>query len=152
MARKSKNGSSTSGHGTYIQRRLMEEPAWRAMSPKAQMLYIWLRLEWKGQKFNNNGRIRFSCRQAARKIGIGNNTAMRAFHETQAKGFVVVTKKGALGVEGEARGPSYELTDIGLPNKVARHLYLKWKPGHDFEVIRHHVSPATVANQNKNPS
>lgn len=148
---KAKNGSRTSEHGTFIQRRLLEAPAWRALSPKAQMLYIWLRLEWKGAKYNNNGRIRFSCRQAARKIGIGVNTAMRAFLELQAKGFVIVTQMGALGVEGEARGPSYELTDLGLPNKTARHLYLTWKPGHDFEVVRHHAKSETTTIKSEIP-
>ena len=62
---------------------------------------------------------------------------MRAFHELQAKGFIVVTELGALGVEGEARGPKFELTDIGLPNKQPRNLFCKWSPGKDFEVARH---------------
>ncbi len=105
----------------------METDAWLALTPKAQILYIWLKLEWKGAKFNNNGRIQFSYRQAARKIGIGINTAMRAFHELQAKGFILVTELGSLGVEGEARGPKYELTEIGLPNRRPTALFLEWK-------------------------
>lgn len=118
----------------------MSTEAWRAMTPKAQMLYVWLRLEWKGVKFNNNGEIRLSYRQAASRIGIGVNAAMRAFHELQAKGFIVVTKMGALGVAGMARGPSYELTEIGIPgtqSRSPRRLYLKWTPKNDFEIVRH---------------
>lgn len=137
MGKHDSKGNLKTEHGTFLQRRMMESDAWKSLSPKAQMLYIWLRLEWKGPKFNNNGKIRLSCRQAAAKIGIGVNAAMRAFHELQAKGFVVVTKLGALGVEGEARGPTYELTDIGLPGQRARLLYAQWKEGRDFEVIRH---------------
>ncbi len=137
MGRKDKKGNSTYEHGTYMKRRVMETDAWRAMSPKAQVLYIWLRFEWKGSKFNNNGKIQFSCRQAACRIGIGVNAAMRAFHELQAKGFVVITRLGALGVEGAARGPTYELTEIGLPNKAPRNLYRTWKVGSDFDVRRH---------------
>ena len=101
------------------------------------MLYIWLKLEWKGPQFNNNGKIRLSCRQAAQRLGVGVNTAMKAFHELQAKGFIIVTQMGFLGVEGEARGPSYELTDIGRPNEPASFKFREWKAGADFEVLRH---------------
>ena len=140
MSKFDKNGRSKHDHGTYIQRELISSDAWRAMSPKSQVLYIWLRLEWKGARMNNNGKIKLSYRQAAKLIGIGVNTAMQAFHELQAKGFIVVTQLGALGVEGEARGPSYELTDIGMPNARPQHLYRQWRSGHDFEVVRHHAN------------
>ena len=137
MGARNNNGSARNEHGTYVTRRLMENAAWRALDPKAQVLHIWLHLEWKGPKFNNNGKIRLSYRQAAAKIGIGINAVMGAFHQLQAKGFILITKRGSLGVEGEARGPTYELTDIGLPNQTPKLLFLKWKEGHDFEVIRH---------------
>lgn len=137
MAANDKRGNKTSEHGTYAVRRLLTTDAWRALTPKAQMLHIWLRLEWKGPKYNNNGRIKLSCRQAAQRLGIGVNAAMRAFHELQEKGFIVVTELGALGVEGEARGPKLELTDIGLPNNRPRNLFSEWSPGQDFEVVRH---------------
>ncbi|NDW54617.1 hypothetical protein [Aliiroseovarius sp. PrR006] len=42
--------------------------------------------------------------------------------------------------ETEARGPSYELTDIGMPNTPPSNPYLKWRPGNDFEITRHHSS------------
>ncbi|WP_417495616.1 hypothetical protein [Maricaulis sp.] len=143
-------------HGTYVRRPFMERPAWRALSPKAQMLYIWLRLEWKGPDFSNNGKIRLSCRQAAERIGIGVNAAAGAFHELQAKGFIVVTVLGALGVEGEARGPAYELTELNLQHserKVGRKLYRDWAPGRDFPIIRHNVNnPGGKNGQSKSPS
>ena len=137
-----KRGRSNADHGTFIQRSTLDTPAWRAMSPKAQMTYIWLRLEWKGPKFNNNGKIKLSYRQAAARLGISVNAAMTGFHELQAKGFINVTKLGALGVEGEARGPTYELTDIGLPTSTPRRWFRDWEPGRDFEVIRHRCSGA----------
>ncbi len=71
---------------------MMETPAWRALTLSAQALYPWVRLEWRGAKFNNNGKIRLSVRQAAAKMGCGVNTAARAFQELQAKGFLVVTE------------------------------------------------------------
>ena len=143
-------------HGTFVRRPMMERPAWRAMSPKAQILYIWLRLEWKGAKFNNNGKIRLSCRQAAERIGIGVNAAAGAFHELQAKGFIVVTERGALGVEGEARGPAYELTELKTPHSErndGRKLYRDWATGQDFPITRHNVNnPGGKNGQSKLPS
>jgi len=152
---RSKN-KSMGDHGTFLRRPLMERPAWRAVSPKAQILYIWLRLEWKGAKYNNNGKIQLSCRQAAQRIGITINTANSAFHELQAKGFIVVTELGALGMEGEARGPSYELTELTMPrsNRTnGRKLYRNWAPGRDFPVVRHSTNNPTGKNGiSKNPS
>ena len=131
-------------HGTYVRRALMETPAFRALSPKAQILLLWLKLEWKGAKYNNNGKIRLSVRQAAGRLGVSVNTAAEAFRELQAKGFIVVTQMGSLGVEGEARGPSYELTEHPRPSREeeveGRKLYLQWKPGSDFPVARHNVN------------
>ena len=138
MTKKDHRGRTKADHGTYVPRRLLSSDAWAAMSPKAQMIYIWLRLERKGAKFNNNGKIRFSYRQAARCLGVGVNAAMHGFHELQAKGFIVITQLGALGIEGEARGPTYELTDIGMPNTSPNNLYLKWRPENDFEITCHH--------------
>ena len=69
------------------------------------------------------------------KIRIG--TLVVAFHELQAKGFAVVTELGTFGVKGMAKGPRYELTDLALPNAKPRNLYLEWKAGADFEVVRH---------------
>ena len=91
---------------TKLVRTMMETPAWQALSPKTQALFPWLKFEWYGPKFNNNGKIQFSCRQAAEALGISRNAAMYAFRELQEKGYIVVTRLGALGVEGEARHPS----------------------------------------------
>jgi hypothetical protein len=154
--KQTRRGKDTCDHGTYIRRPFMERPAWRALSPKAQVLYIWLRLEWKGAKFNNNGKIRLSCRQAAKRIGIAPNTAANAFHELQAKGFIFVTVLGALGNEGEARGPSYELTELKMPSSDrpdGRKLYRDWAPGRDFAVTLHNANnPGGKNGKRKNPS
>lgn len=115
----------------------METPAWRALSTTAQALYPWLKLEWRGPQNNNNGRIRLSTRQAAERLGVTLNTAAKAFHELQAKGFIRVTEMAQLGTGGEARSPAFELTEIGMPHAThngGSRLYRAWNPGHDFKV------------------
>lgn len=154
-AKPNAKGRNDREHYTVMIRNMMTTAAWRALSPKAQALYPWLRLEWHGAKANNNGRIRLSCRQAADRMGVSINTANAAFQELQAKGFIVVTELGALGAEGYARGPSYEITELALPfaeKPVGRQLYRDWKPGADFPVSRHAVNNPGGRNWRDIPS
>ncbi|WP_417493036.1 hypothetical protein [Maricaulis sp.] len=119
------------------------------------MTYIHLRFEGRDRQCSNNGKIQLSVRQAAERLGIRPNAAAGAFHELQQKGFIVVTVLGALGVTGEARGPSYELTEYRMPQTTemtGRRLYKAWKPGADYEVARHPSNNPTGSNGNRNPS
>ncbi|RAI01015.1 hypothetical protein DLJ53_17480 [Acuticoccus sediminis] len=138
-----KRGGRSKGHGedhfTKMIRHTMEEPAWRALSPTAQALYPWLKLEWRGAQANNNGKIRLSTRQAADRIGVTPDTAARAFHDLQAKGFIVQTEHARLGIDGAACSPAYEITELKLPasdKQDGRKLYRNWRPGADYPVHR----------------
>lgn len=121
-----------------LPRVLMDTDAWRALPSISQTLYPWLKLEWHGPKFNNNGKISLSVRQAAKCLGCNSKTATRAFHPLQAKGFIVQTVGVELGTFGSGQSPRYELTEIELPNcnlRGGRRLYLQWSEGNDFPVI-----------------
>ncbi len=140
---------------TIMIRNVIECPAWAALSTTAQAIYPFIRMEWHGPRSNNNGRIQFSYRQAAKSVGVSLNTAMRGFHDLQAKGFIVVTELGALGVEGVAKGPSYEITEIGLRNSNqhgGRYLFRNWKKGKDFDVALHVKNNPKGINGRKIPS
>lgn len=135
------------GKFTIVTLNLMDTPAWRALSTKAQALYPWIKMEWKGPKRNNNGTISLSCRAAAAKMSVTPNTAAAGFRELQKKGFIVVTRPSYLGTEGEARLQLYEITELVMPeSKAPRHLYARWKEGSDFEVI----APAKTETRVKN--
>jgi DNA-binding transcriptional MocR family regulator len=139
MDRNRRQQAGKSEHFTKMIRATMEEPAWKALPPVAQALYPWLKLEWRGPKANNNGRISLSVRQAADALGVTPDTAARAFHELQAKGFLVQTSAAKLGIEGEAKSSTYELTELSMPGKNAEHgrkLYRDWRPNNDFPVQR----------------
>lgn len=126
-------------HYTQMIRNTMETPAWRALSSTAQALYPWLKLEWRGPSANNNGKIRLSVRDAASRLGVGVDTAARAFHDLQAKGFLVVTETARLGLGGEAKSPSYELTELALPSSgghAGRKLYVNWHPSGEFPISK----------------
>ena len=123
-------------HWTQLIRKTMEEPAWRALSTTAQALYPWLKFEWKGRDYNNNGKIRLSVRQAAERLGVTPGTAALAFHDLQRKGWIFQTEAACLGLEGAAKSPAYELTELKMPGTTGdgRKLYRQWCEGRDFPV------------------
>ena len=144
-------------HWTKMIRQNMEYPAWGALSPYAQALYPWLKLEWKGPNNNNNGRIQMSVRQAAKRLGCSTKTSAKALIELQRKGWVVVKRKAVLGVEGAARAHLYELTEIAMPkglgetskikgNPVPQNLFRDWRPGQDFPVAEVRTNNPTGNN------
>ncbi|MFC0198871.1 hypothetical protein [Paracoccus rhizosphaerae] len=149
-------------HWTKMLRSTMETPAWRALGATAQALYPWLKMEWKGPKANNNGKISLPVRVAADRLGCNMKTAARAFHELQAKGFLLLTQHGRMGTEGKGASPTYEITELAVPGKdehSGRKLYLHWEEGHDFAVRAHApVNPSgrngllTAESKNKSPS
>ena len=119
----------------------MQYPAWRALSPKVQALHSWLKMEWKGHKANNNGKISLSVRQAAKWMGVSNDTAVEAFHELQVKGLIVITEPASLGVKGQGKCPKYEINELDLPGEPrGRCLFSKWKKGPDLPVIKTNIS------------
>ena len=134
------------GKWTMMLLRTVNTPAWRELPTKSQSLYMLVKLEWKGPKMNNNGKIALSCRQAARKMGVSLNTAATAFRELQAKGFIVVTEPSWLGVEGEAKLQLYEITELPMPGeKDGKHLYASWTSGNDYPII----SPVNLKPRHK---
>lgn len=138
MGRDKKNEARVE-HFTKLTRAMIETEAWRALSSSAQALYPILKLEWKGPRANNNGKVRLSTRQAAKLMGMNYKAAMRAFQDLQAKGFIFVTEPARLGLAGAAKSPAFEITELPLPSSATqqgRRLYLDWKPGHDFGVQR----------------
>lgn len=134
-------------HWTQMIRSTMETPAWRALSTTAQALYPWLKLEWKGTKFNNNGKISLPVRVAGERLGCNMKTAARAFHDLQAKGFLLLINHGRLGVEGKGAPPTFEITELATPGEQSgKKLFLRWREGQDFPVCAH--SPVNPKGHN----
>lgn len=122
----------------------MQTEAWRDLSTVAQAVYIWLKMEWRGNNFNNNGALSISYRQICACMGIAKaDTVAKAFHDLQAKGFVVVHKVARLGIDGFGKGFEYELTELAMPGvdtngkrNMPRKLFMQWRKRHDFPVKR----------------
>ena len=144
-----KRNENREEHWTKMVRPTMQTSAWRALSTTAQALYPWIKFEWHGPKANNNGKLSLSVRQAAKCLGCNPKTAGRAFRDLQAKGFIVQTEGACLSAGGDAKSPSYEVTEIALPtSNKGRRLYTNWQTGHDFPVkMANTNNPAGVNGQ-----
>lgn len=155
MGRDRKNERETE-YFTKMIRSTMETPAWRALTTTAQALYPWLKMEWRGPQANNNGRISLPVRDAAARLGCNIKTAGRAFHDLQAKGFLILIEFGRMGVEGKGSPPTYEITELAPPggdSYSGKKLYLHWQAGRDFPVRGHTPSNPTGLNgKNRIPS
>ena len=138
---------SPTGKFTTINLYVVDAPAWRAVKTTSHSLFILLCLEWGGPKYNNNGKITLSVRQAAERMGVSRDTAAKAFRELQSKGFIVVTKGGSLGVTGHGKCPEYEITSIAMPHQDKSNLFLDWTPGNDFDVFAHPVKNPNGKNK-----
>jgi hypothetical protein len=156
MAKKAKPKlrTETTEHFTKLIRSTMETPAWRALSSTAQALYPWLKLEWRGPQNNNNGRISLAVSTASRLLGVKPDTAARAFHDLQAKGFLVMTKPACLGIGGAASAPKFEITELALPHAEkpdGRKLYREWREDDDFPVSKAQPHNPRGINKKQNP-
>ncbi|TIX18500.1 MAG: hypothetical protein E5V41_05875 [Mesorhizobium sp.] len=140
-------------HYTKIIRHTSEEPAWRALKSSGQAAYVWFKLEWRGPDANNNGKIRLSARQLGKRMGVRPDTAAEATRDLQRKGFLFQTEAARLGVDGAAKSPAFELTELKMPgtdkNQDGRKLYKQWRPGQDFPLQGAGVNNPTGANGRK---
>lgn len=151
MGRDRKN-ENREEHWTKMIRPTMETPAWKALPIASQALYPWLRLEWRGQKHNNNGKLQLSVKQAAQRMGCNPKTAAGAFHGLQAKGFIVQTHAAILGTGGAAKSPCYEITELALPGQLTgRRLFNDWQEGGDFPVKVSRANNPTGRNGKTKP-
>ena len=121
---------------------VLHSPAYRALGRAAQAAYPWVLLAAKGGTVVPNGGITLPSRRLAAALGCSSTTPARALQDLQAKGFLVVRKPAVLGVEGEAKAPRYDVTELPMPGETSGagcNPFRQWREGCDFEVKR---SPA----------
>ena len=103
---------------------LLQSHAWRSASLAARCLLIEV---WRRHNGVNNGEIAFSVREAAEALGIGKNTANRAFRELEDKGFLNARERGSFHWKG---GPAttWELTAEPLGERPASKEFMRRQP------------------------
>jgi hypothetical protein len=103
----------------------LASPAWRAMSHGARSLYVSIKARYSSN-LHNNGRLYVTHRQAFRELGSGFEEISRWFRELQHYGFIVQTKGGYLGVEGNGKAPHWRITECGYMKDLPTRDFMRW--------------------------
>ena len=101
---------------------MLRSPAWRSLSGRAIKVWLELRSRYDGR---NNGQLSLSQDEGARLLGIGKATVARSFAELEAKGFLVLTKRG---VWFGRRASEYATTDRSMNGHPATQNWKQWQP------------------------
>jgi hypothetical protein len=108
---------------------LVESPAWIAASPYCRCLYIALKALYRANKANttnNNGSIFLGQRAAAAATGLSRPTIAYCFPELVHYGFIVKTKDGCLGSDGNGVAPHWKLPEVPTIDAPATMDFLRW--------------------------
>lgn len=103
----------------------LDQPAWRAMSHGAKMLYIALKRRYSLSS-HNNGRIFLSQRMAAKELNSHHNQIARWYRELQHFGFIVMQTPGFLGVAGKGQAPRWRLTELSYMRDLPTRDFKRW--------------------------
>jgi hypothetical protein len=123
----------------------LDAPAWRAMSHGARSLYVALKRRCRID-LSNNGKIFLPQRQAALELGSNRDYVARWFRELEHYGFIVMTRRGFLGIEGKGKAPHWRLTEVGFKDGPPSRDFLNWS-GARFEAPKkQNPGPQTGAN------
>ena len=126
--------SSKMGAFTPMLHEVLDSPAFQSLTTLAESLY-WQLSRRAGYKGQHNGEVFYSIREAAERYRVSKDTASTAFDLLQARGFIVPTQIGHLGIEGAGRATTWRLTEWPAQNgHAATKDFLRWAPGHDFPV------------------
>ena len=101
------------------------EPAWRALSCPARLVYVEIKSLYNGQ---NNGRLMASVRWLAQEVGISKGAVERGLRDLQEHGFIVPMRGGYLGCDGKAQGTLWRLTEMGHAGDRPTQDYRNWRP------------------------
>ncbi|MBI1493515.1 helix-turn-helix domain-containing protein [Halocynthiibacter styelae] len=116
--------------------RTTDAPAWVALNVYAKALFPMMKKR-AGPHGSQNGKFSLSVREAAEYLGCSKDTATRAMHELQAKGFAFPVRVGALGAQGLGNASEWRVTDTATPDrKPATCEFLQWQPGQEYPVKR----------------
>lgn len=101
-----KGRSKGDGRFVKLDYGMLDCPAGKSLRPGELAILVRMMQRYHGE---NNGRIAFSCRDAARLAHVGKDTAAKHIRALCRKGFVRVKKQGAFNRNG-SRATEYILT------------------------------------------
>jgi DNA-binding transcriptional MocR family regulator len=97
-------------------------PAWKSLSMTARCLEMELKALYNGI---NNGDLFLSVREAAKRLGVANNTAGKAFKELEERGFIRPKQRGSFDWKLR-HATAWVLTEFEYANQPASKDFMKW--------------------------
>jgi hypothetical protein len=125
---------------------LLQSPAWRSLSGAAVKVWLELRTRFNG---GNNGKLTLSRDEAAACLGIGKATVGRALVELEAKGFVVLKRRG--NWYGRLAS-EWAVTDKGIDGAPPTNAWRQWQPSRTVRASVHSRSEKTEIGSVADPS
>lgn len=110
---------------TMLFKWFLDTPAWRSLSPQARCIYLEIAQRYYG---SNNGEISLSVRGAARLVHIAKDTATKAFHELEEKGFIRRNVCGSFNWKLK-HATTWILTEHPFNEQPATKDFARWAPG-----------------------
>ena len=110
-------GRNPTSRFARLDHRLLNSPAYRALSTAARALLVELTMLDNGE---NNGSLYLSIRDAAGRLGLADLTAVRcAFDELQGLGFIEMTESASFHVKAaeKSRARCWRLTWLAGPGR-----------------------------------
>lgn len=93
----------------------LDSEAWRATSHGAKALYI--ALKRRVMNYQNIGYL--SHRDASAELRSSRRKVAEWFEELEQYGFIVLVRRGSLGVDGRGMAPHWRLTELGATSKAS---------------------------------
>ena len=115
-------GRNDSEQYVKLSYRMLRSDAWRSLGGPATRVYFELRTRYMG---SNNGQLTLSLDEAKRLLKIGKTTVGRALSELEAKGFIVMTKRG---LWHGRQATEYAVTDKPVKGLTATNAWKHWRP------------------------
>lgn len=107
---------------------MLDAPATKALSHGAFRLLVALKRQYNPDSSDRrNGRVFLSQRRAQQEIGSNREEIARWYRELQHYGFIVMTERGRLGLEGKGKAPRWRLTELGFMNEPPTKDFLRWR-------------------------
>jgi hypothetical protein len=103
---------------------MLRTAAWRALPPASRALYVELAQRYNG---SNNGEISMSVREAAALVHIAKDTATKAFHELEEKGFIRRNVCGSFNWKLK-HATTWVLTEHPVGDTAATKEFARWQP------------------------
>lgn len=103
---------------------LLKTPAWRSLVPASRALYVEIAQRYNG---SNNGEMSLSVREAAHLIHVAKDTANKAFHELEAKGFIRRNVCGSFDWK-RRHATTWILTEHSFLDDEATKEFARWAP------------------------